>query len=129
MDIDRLPYGQLPDGRRVDLYVLANTCGVTVGVMTYGSAIVSIGAPDRDGMLDDIVLGFDALEGYLSPHPYFGGTIGRYTNRISRGRYTLDGVDYQLACNNGPGCAEPRELSFRRTEARGNLSRDIDLSF
>jgi aldose 1-epimerase len=105
MDIQSLPYGQLPDGRRVDLYVLGalgNASGVAVRVMTYGSTIVSIRTPDRHGVHRDIVLGFDTLDGYLAPHPYFGATIGRYANRIARGRYTLDGIDYQLACNNGP---------------------------
>lgn len=102
MDIACLPFGQLTDGRPVDLFVLTNANGVTVRVMTYGCTIVSIHVPDRNGVFADIALGFDTLEGYLSPHPYFGSTIGRYANRIARGRYTLDGVTCQLACNNGP---------------------------
>jgi aldose 1-epimerase len=73
-----------------------------VSAMSYGAIIVSLRARDRDGRPDEVVLGFDALDGYLAGHPYFGAIVGRYGNRIAKGRFTLDGKTYQLATNNGP---------------------------
>jgi aldose 1-epimerase len=70
-------------------------------VMTYGAIIVSLQTPDRTGKLADVVLGFDNLDGYLHDPPYFGAIVGRYANRIAKGRFTLDGVTYQLPQNNG----------------------------
>lgn len=70
--------------------------------MTYGGIILSLATPDRAGSFADIVLGFDALDGYLGDSPYFGAIIGRCGNRIAKGRFALDGVEYQLATNNGP---------------------------
>jgi len=98
----RAPFGQLPDGRRVELFTLRNTHGVQVQVMTYGAIITSIRTPDATGVMSDIALGFDSLSGYLGASPYFGAIVGRYANRIARGRFTLDGVEYHLAQNNGP---------------------------
>ena len=95
-------FGTLPDGRAVALYTLTNGHGLRVRAMTYGAIIVSIETPDRDGRLGDIVLGFDSLAGYLRTSPYFGAVVGRYGNRIARGRFTLDGRTYQLATNDGP---------------------------
>ena len=98
----RAPFGQLPDGRRVELFTLRNTHGVEVRVMTYGAIVTSIRTPDASGQVADIVLGFDSLPGYLGASPYFGAIVGRYANRIAAGRFTLDGVEYHLAQNNGP---------------------------
>lgn len=95
-------FGTLPDGTSVDLFTLTNINGVEVKVSTYGATIVSIRTPDRDGRLGDIVHGFGSLEGYLHDPPYFGALVGRYANRIARGRFTLDGATYTLATNNGP---------------------------
>ena len=95
----RLP---LPDGRVVELFTLTNVHGVEVRAMTYGGIITVIRTPDRTGQLDDIVLGFDSLAGYLGDSPYFGAIVGRYANRMARGQFTLDGVTYRLARNNGP---------------------------
>ena len=100
--VTRAPFGHLPDGRGVELYTFGNGRGVTVRVMTYGAIIQSLETPDRQGHPADIVLGFDSLAGYLAGSPYFGAVVGRYANRIARGRFTLDGKTYQLATNNGP---------------------------
>ncbi len=75
---------------------------ITVKVMTYGAIITEIDTPDRNGKQDDIVLGFDSLQGYLGTHPYFGATVGRVANRIAKGTFTLNGQEYKLAVNNGP---------------------------
>jgi aldose 1-epimerase len=98
----REPFGILPDGSAVDLITLTNSHGLTLRVMTYGGTIISLTTPDRTGQLDDIVLGYDDLAGYVANSPYFGAIVGRYANRIARGRFMLDGVTYQLATNNGP---------------------------
>src|SRR5438034_597646 len=83
-------------------FTLTNAHGIEVKVMTYGGIITSIRTPDRSGKLDDIVLGFDSLAGYLKDSPYFGAIVGRYANRIAKGQFTLDGATYHLAKNNGP---------------------------
>src|SRR5437773_7929848 len=100
--VTRAPFGTLPDGRAVELFTLTNEHGVEVRAITYGGIIISIRTPDRDGHLADVVLGFDSLAGYLKDSPYFGAIVGRYANRIARAQFTLDGVTYQLARNNGP---------------------------
>ena len=92
----------MPDGRTIDVITLRNSGGITIRVITWGGIITAIMAPDRNGELDDIVLGFDTLDGYLGDSPYFGAIIGRCGNRIANGRFTLDGVEYHLARNNGP---------------------------
>lgn len=104
--VEASPFGALPDGREVTLYRLANDHGLAVEIMNYGGIIVSLRAPDREGNVEDIVLGFNSLDGYLSDayrqlNPYFGALIGRYGNRIDQGRFTLDGTTYQLTANDG----------------------------
>ncbi len=89
------------DGRGVDLYTLTNVHGLEAKIMSYGGIVVSLRVPDRRGAFDDVVLGFDTLAAYLKSTPYFGALIGRYGNRIGKGRFTLNGVEYKLAINNG----------------------------
>jgi aldose 1-epimerase len=98
----RTPFGQLPDGRAVEQFTLTNAHGIEARVITYGGIITSIRAPDRSGHLDDIVLGFDSLAGYLRDSPYFGAIVGRYANRIANGQFSLDGTTYHFTKNNGP---------------------------
>ncbi len=95
-------FGHMPGGAAVEVFALTNHNGLEVRTIPYGAAIVSIRVPDRDGRLGDVVLGFNSLDGYLTPPPYFGAVVGRYGNRIAAGRFTLDGHAYQLATNNGP---------------------------
>ena len=99
--IEVTPFGQMPDGREVRLYQLHNPSGMSASIMTYGAIVVSIKTPDRDGRLHDIVLGYDDLDSYLEKGNYFGAVIGRYANRIGTGTFSLDGVTYTLATNNG----------------------------
>ncbi|PYP07915.1 MAG: hypothetical protein DMD59_13755, partial [Gemmatimonadetes bacterium] len=99
--VTRAPFGRLPDGRSVELFTLSNAHGIEVQVITYGGIITSIRTPDRAGRLDDIVLGFDSLAGYLKNVPYFGAIVGRYANRIRNAQFTLDGTTYHLAKNIG----------------------------
>jgi aldose 1-epimerase len=94
-------FGKTADGQSVELYTLTNAKGMVAKITNYGGIITSLKVPDRNGKLDDVVLGFDNLDAYLKGHPYFGAIIGRYGNRIAKGRFTLDGVEYKLAVNNG----------------------------
>ena len=100
--VSRAPFGTLPEGRSAELFTIVNARGVEIRATNYGGIITHLLTPDRAGRLDDIVLGYDALDGYVRETPYFGAIVGRYANRIARGRFTLDGVPYQLATNNGP---------------------------
>jgi len=93
-------FGTLPDGRKVELYLLTNDNGMQTSITTYGGIVTSLTAPGRNGLLADVVLGFDNLDHYLAGHPYFGAIIGRYGNRIANGTFTLDGETYALARNN-----------------------------
>ena len=102
LNVIRAPFGTLPDGRAVEIFTLANPSGVEVRTIPYGAIIVSIKVPDRAGTIDDVVLGFDALDGYLKQSPYFGAVVGRYGNRIAKGRFAIDGTPFRLATNNGP---------------------------
>lgn len=96
------PFGTLPDGRQTNLYQLTNKNGVVVTLTEFGATVVSIIVPDRHGVLGDIALGFDSVDGYLKKgNPFIGATIGRYGNRIARGRFNLNGKEYALAINNG----------------------------
>ena len=102
MKIKEEPFGRTPEGIDVTLYTLTNSRQVEAKVMTYGGIVVSLKVPDRDGKLDDVVLGYEDLAGYVQDNsPYFGALIGRYGNRLASGRFKLNGVEYQLAQNNG----------------------------
>ncbi|NDV79191.1 aldose epimerase family protein [Dysgonomonas sp. 511] len=91
------------DGKPVELYVLTNKNGAEATVLNYGAKIVSLSVPDKNGKLTDVVLGHNNLAEYLnSEEPYFGAVCGRTGNRIAKGEFTLDGVTYKLAINNGP---------------------------
>jgi aldose 1-epimerase len=93
--------GRTPAGENVDLYTLTNTHGLRAQIMTYGATLVSVETPDRDGTIGNITLSLDSLEDYLRGHPCLGSTIGRFANRIAKGRFRIDGHEYVLAVNNG----------------------------
>ena len=115
-------FGELPDGTAVDLYTLTNANGLFAKVTTYGAIITELHVPDRQGMLGDIVLGFDNLAQYLKGHPFFGCTVGRVANRIAKGRFTLDGQTYTLATNNGPNHLHGGLKGFDKKVWRPNRS-------
>jgi aldose 1-epimerase len=96
------PFGKAKDGTPVDLFTLRNSHGVEAKISNYGGIVVSLKVPDRGGKMGDVVLGYDNLEGYLKETPYFGALVGRYGNRIAKGKFTLNGQQYTLATNNGP---------------------------
>jgi len=98
--IDREPFGQLPDGRAIEAITLSNG-RMHLRVLTLGAIIPSLHVPDRDGKLDDVVLGYDSLNDYVNDTRYFGAIVGRYANRIANAEFTLDGTTYHLPANDG----------------------------
>ena len=102
MSITKKHFGNLPDGRKAELYTLENGRGMKAAVTTYGAKLVQLWSLDREGKMADIITGFDTLEPYLNRNPYFGALVGRCANRISNASFTLDGRTYQLDCNKPP---------------------------
>ena len=132
--MEKTPFGKTPSGEAVELYTLKNASNVRVQIMTYGGTVVSLQVPDRDGMLGDIVLGYDTLDGYLKNSPYFGSLIGRYGNRIGNGRFSLDGKQYQLPKNNGEntlhgGIKGFDKVLWKATEVRSNDGVGLSLTY
>jgi len=101
MSIEKQAFGKTPDGKDVDLYTLTNANGLKTQITNYGGIVTTLYVPDRDGKLDDIVLGYETLDEYIADSPYFGALVGRCGNRIGKGKFTLEGVEYTLAANNG----------------------------
>ncbi|MDZ7878590.1 MAG: aldose epimerase family protein [Saprospiraceae bacterium] len=99
--ITKVAYGTQADGKTVEQYTLENANGMTVKIITRGGIITHLTVPDRKGVYEDVVLGYDSLNGYLDTKtPYFGALIGRFGNRIAKGKFSLDGKTYTLATNN-----------------------------
>ncbi|MBW8036126.1 MAG: galactose mutarotase [Planctomycetes bacterium] len=98
---EKADFGATKDGTAVDIYTLTNASGMEAKIMTYGATVVSLKVGDRDGKLDDVVLGLDNVGEYEEKSRYFGCIVGRYGNRIGKGKFTLDGTEYTLAVNNG----------------------------
>ena len=96
-------FGKTADGTPVEVYTLKNSKGMSAKIITYGATLVELHVPDKNGKTADVVLGFDDMAGYQSEaNHHFGATTGRVANRIAKGKFTLDGKEYQLAINNGP---------------------------
>jgi len=102
VEAKRVDFGTLQDGTRVAAAELSNGDGMSVRIIALGAAIQSLSVPDRRGVKEDVVLGYDSPQDYLAKPQYFGATVGRYANRIARGKFTLDGRQYQLETNDGP---------------------------
>jgi len=100
--VQKSSFGRMTDGSAVDLYTLKNKNCVEAKITNYGGIVVSLTVPDRKGTFGDVVLGFDSLSSYVANNPFFGCLVGRYGNRIAKGKFKLDGVEYKLAINNGP---------------------------
>jgi aldose 1-epimerase len=123
MAITREDWG-ISDNKKVNLFTLTNKNNMTVKIIDYGGIITEIIIPDKNGKLIDIALGFDKLDNYLKAHPYLGATIGRFGNRIANGRFSIDGKEYKLACNDGDNHLHGGEKGFDKivwdSEIQGN---------
>jgi aldose 1-epimerase len=118
-------YGKLDDGTLIQAYTLRNASGASAKIITYGATLAELWVPDRTGKEGDVVLGFDSLQGYLSDHPHFGGIIGRFANRIAKGKFTLDGKEYSLALNNGPNTLHGGKIGFDRKVWTGEALKQL----
>lgn len=134
MEIPKAPkifWGKTRDGESVDLHALTNSKGSEARIATYGGVVVSLKVPDRSGRMGDVVAGFNDLESYLKPPPYFGAIIGRYGNRIGKARFSLDGGEYTLAKNDGENSLHGGNRGFdkRVWTARSLSSQTLELSY
>jgi len=102
VSISRQPFGKTEDGALVYLYTLRNAQGMEAQITNYGGIVVSLKVPDRQGRMDDVVLGYETLAGYIQNNPYFGCLVGRYGNRIGGAKFQLEGKSYTLVANDGP---------------------------
>ncbi len=107
-------FGKLPDGRDVHQYTLTNSAGMAVQIIDYGATITALRVPDRNGKLDDVVLGYDSVQGYIDGTAYFGAVVGRYGNRIAKGKFQLDGKEYQLTINDGENHLHGGKIGFNK---------------
>jgi aldose 1-epimerase len=122
--VEREAFGKLEDGTVIEAFTLRNARGASARVMTYGATLANLWMPDRKGVEGDVVLGFDDLKGYLGDHPHFGGVIGRFANRIAKGRFGIDGHEYTLATNNGPNTLHGGTVSYDRRVWKGEAVPD-----
>lgn len=111
-DLSKETFGTLPDGTEIDAYILTSPNGSKMQVITYGGIITHLEVPDKNGRLEDIVLGYNSLQGYLDETPYFGAIVGRYGNRIAKGKFNLNDQEYVLATNNGVNHLHGGEKGF-----------------
>lgn len=112
VEIEREPFGTTADGVVVEAVTLTNDTGISARVINYGATLQSLLLPDRTGRLDDVVLGYPDLNGYLTRPQYFGSTIGRFANRIAGAEFTLDGTTYSLAANDSPNSLHGGRVGF-----------------
>ena len=119
------------DGKKTDLYILRNKNNMEVCITNFGGRIVSVMVPDKDGQMRDVVLGFDSIQDYISKPSDFGASIGRYANRINQGKFTLDGVEYQLPRDNYGHCLHggPQGFQYRVYDAVQLNPQELQLTY
>ena len=119
------------NGEKTDLFVLTNKNKMEVCITNFGGRIVSVMVPDKDGIMKDVVLGFDSIQDYIKYPSDFGASIGRYANRINQGRFTLDGVEYQLPQNNYGHCLHggPKGFQYRIFNAVQKSNQEVQLTY
>ena len=123
--ITQAPFGRLSNGEAITQFTLSNANGLVAKIIDFGGIVTELHAPDRDGRLADVVLGFDRLAPYEGDNPYFGALIGRYGNRIGKGRFTLDGRDYQLQVNDGENHLHGGAAGFHKVKWRAGVEGDV----
>jgi aldose 1-epimerase len=107
-------FGKTKEGNQITRYTLANKAGMEASVINFGATLVSLKVPDRAGKLGDVVLGYDSVSDYADGKSFFGGSIGRYGNRIAAGQFTLDGHTYQIPKNDGPNTLHGGTIGFNK---------------
>jgi aldose 1-epimerase len=119
-------FGTLRDGREVHQYTLTNKSGAVAQIINYGATVTSLCVPDRNGKIEDVVLGYDSLQGYVDGTAYFGAVVGRYGNRIAKGRFQLDGTEYQVTVNDGENHLHGGKIGFNKVLWEATVLRDTD---
>jgi aldose 1-epimerase len=114
MSIQKSSFGKTAEGAEAHLFTCTNKNGLVLKLTEYGASVVALEAPDRNGKLANVNLGFDNVTGYEGKHPFYGATVGRYANRIAKGKFTLDGKEYTLAANNGVNHLHGGNKGFNR---------------
>lgn len=132
--IEKSSYGLTPKGDSIESYKLKNQKGMEVNIMTYGGIITSLKVPNKSGVSEEVVIGFNNLEQYTKDNPYFGALIGRYGNRIAKGKFTLDEKEYSLTINNAPNALHGGPEGFHRViwtaeEAKGGDEATLKLKY
>jgi len=122
------------NNKEIKLFTLTNHSGVTAEITNYGGKVVSIIVPDKNGVFKDVVLGFDHIDDYISGNPYFGALIGRYANRIRKGKFSLLGKEYQLVKNNGEnhlhgGIVGYNDVVWDATFLDNNKEQSLELNY
>lgn len=134
VSIAKSEYGKTEKGQQIDLYTLKNQKGMEVGIITYGGIITSLKVPNKAGKSEEVAIGFNSLEQYEKANPYFGALIGRFGNRIAKGKFTLDGKEYTLATNNRPNALHGGPEGFHRAvwtaeEVKGGDNATLKLKY
>src|SRR5690606_3731842 len=114
MAIEKTSFGKTESGEDTHLFTCTNKNGLVLKLTDYGATVVAVETPDRQGKLANINLGFENVRRYEGQHPYYGATVGRFANRIAKGKFTLDGREYTLATNNGPNHLHGGNKGFNR---------------
>jgi aldose 1-epimerase len=132
--VEKSSFGLTPKGDSIESYKLKNQKGMEVNIMTYGGIITSLKVPNKSGISEEVVIGFSNLEQYTKDNPYFGALIGRYGNRIAKGKFTLDEKEYSLAINNAPNALHGGPEGFHRViwtaeEAKGGEKATLKLKY
>lgn len=124
--VSKKSFGRTANGRSVDIYTLTNTAGAEAKIITYGGTVVSLKVPDGSGKLGDVVLGYDSIADYEKHNAFFGALIGRYGNRIAKARFSLNGIEYKLAANNGPNHLHGGPMGYHRVVWSAGASTDAN---
>jgi len=134
MNIEKAEFGRTKQGDVAHIYRLTNASGCEARITNYGGIVVSLKVPDKTGQLADVVLGYETLDKYIENSPYFGALIGRYGNRIGKGKFTLNRKEYMLAVNNGPnhlhgGIVGFDKVVWRAKEIRKSEGVGLELTY
>jgi len=126
MDIQQIFFGTTPEGLQIKRFTVSNDHGMAASYINFGAILTSLKVPDRHGKDGEVTLGFDTLEDYIADIWFFGATIGRYANRIAKGKFILDGVEYQLAQNSFPSHLHGGNKGFHKMVWKGDTKIDQD---